>query len=193
MQFSLIILTTILLGWGVLTLYVEKQGPSKLWHLGNKAGKKILILYDADPFYNLDEQVCLSLGKAFADKGMRATIITVAAASRVEETYDLYVYCANTYNWMPDWAVTNYIKKQSSIKGRPVVALTLGAGSTEHSQKVLEKLIIDQGGILLASHPLWLLRPNDESKMDKSNVGVAVDIAYQWGVQIADQLNQSSQ
>ncbi len=58
-------------GWTALTLWAERAGPKRSWQLGNQAAKKrALIVYDPDPFYNLDEQVCRSFGQALADSGM---------------------------------------------------------------------------------------------------------------------------
>jgi hypothetical protein len=184
-------LLLIALCWAVLTFWVEQKGPAKRLTLGHSNGKKVLIVYDPDPFYNLDEQLCLSLGNAFANKGLNVTIVTVAAGEDLKAyPFDLYVYCANTYNWRPDWAITDYIKEQTTIAGKPVVALTLGAGSTEASQKHLERLILSRGANLMSSRSLWLWRPNDESKLQESNTKIAISAASLWGEQIVNLLEQ---
>ena len=36
-----------------------------------------LIVYDSDPFYNLDEQICESFGQGFNDHVCKAVIATV--------------------------------------------------------------------------------------------------------------------
>lgn len=192
LRYLLITFVVIAFLWTILTLWVEQRGPARRWSSGNTHGKKVVILYDPDPFYNLDEQVSLSLGKSLSNQGLQVNVMTVAAAE--EDKIDtspvaLYIYCANTYNWRPDWAITDYIQKQKSMDGQPVVAITLGAGSTHESQKKLEELIINRGGKILASHSLWLLRPNDESKMEDPNVTVALEQAYQMGDHIAEQVN----
>lgn len=143
-------------------------------------------VYNPDPFYNLDEQVCRSLGQALADQGMQVTVASVAAAeTAASQPIDLYVFCANTYNFRPDWAVSNFIRKQTNLAGKSVVAITLGSGTTEASQNALETLIRDKKARLLDSHSLWLLRPNDESRMQESNVAVSVSMAYAWGTDMA--------
>lgn len=173
--------------WTLLTIWAERVGPKRSWTLGSQTAKKrVLIVYDPDPFYNLDEQVSRSFGQALADQGMRVTIATVAAATDIEnQPIDLYVFCANTYNWRPDWAVNNFIEKQVTLEGKSVVAITLGSGSTGASQKALEKLILNRKANLLDSRPLWLLRPNDESRGTESNIAVTVSMAYSWGEEIA--------
>ncbi|GAB2583750.1 hypothetical protein [Spirosoma areae] len=173
--------------WTLLTLWAERAGPKRSWTLGSQTAKKrALIVYDPDPFYNLDEQISRSFGQALADGGMRVTIATVEAAPDVEnQPVDLYVFCANTYNWRPDWAVSHFIEKQVTLEGKSVVAITIGGGSTGASQKALEKLILNRKANLLDSRSLWLLRPNDESRGTESNIAVTVSMAYLWGEEIA--------
>jgi hypothetical protein len=185
----IITVASVAVGWTALTIYVEMKGASRQWTLGPDNGpKKVLIVFDPDPFYNLDEQVCMSFGKALAEKGMSVKVATVAAVENSELKYDAVVYCANTYNWRPDWAVTSFIEDHASQAGNSV-AVTLGAGSTESSQKHLEKVIADSGGELIGSYSLWLWRPNDEQRMEEPNVEVAVAMAYEWGRQTAEKLN----
>ncbi len=179
--------------WTFLTVWAERVGPKRSWQLGSPtAQKRALIVYDPDPIYNLDEQVCRSFGQALADGGMRVTVATVAAAEPYAgQPTDLYVFCANTYNWRPDWAVSNFIRKQPNLDGKSVVAITLGGGDTEASQNALETLIRDKKASLLDSHSLWLLKPNDESHGTESNVAVSVSMAYSWGKLMAKRINAS--
>jgi hypothetical protein len=181
----------ILVAWLVLTLYVQRKGQPKEWSVGGaQYNHKALVVFDPDPFYNLDEQVCLSFAHALTEKNYLVTIMTVAAAYQSRDTtYDLYVFCANTYNWRPDWAVVEYVKStKESYKNKPVVAITLGAGSTASSQKTFEKIILDSGGTVHSSYSSWLWRPNDERRPEKPNVDVAVEMAYEWGTKTGVQL-----
>lgn len=180
--------------WIALTFRAESTGEKKSWELGNKAsGKNILIVFDPDPFYNLDEQVSRSFGQALADNGLYVRVATVKAAPEfANQPFDLYVFCANTYNWNPDWAVSNFIKEQVVLEGKKVVAITLGSGSTGNSQKALENLIIKRKGNLIDSRSLWLLKPNDESRMEESNIKVSISMAYAQGERIAKRLTSPS-
>ncbi len=77
--------TIIALGWGILTWVVERMGPKKSWNIGDtNSDKKALIVYDPDPFYNFDEQVCLSVAEVLADNGMAVKVASVAAAGTDE-------------------------------------------------------------------------------------------------------------
>jgi len=176
--------------WTALTVWAERAGPKRSWKLGNQAAKKrALIVYDPDPFYNLDEQVSRSFGQALADSGMQVTVATVRAAKELpEQSIDLYVFCTNAYNWAPDWSVSGFIRQQAHLDGKPVVAITVGSSETERAQKALEKIILDKKANLLDSRPLWLMKPNDESRAKESNITVAVSMAYSWGEEIAKQM-----
>lgn len=105
-----------------------------------------------------------------------------------DASFQLYVFCANTYNWSPDWAVTRFIKKHAAITDKNVVAITLGTGTTGRSQKVFENIIKSRKGKLIDSKTFWFWRPNDQTRLKESNVVVAVDMARKWGNQITIRL-----
>jgi hypothetical protein len=176
--------------WLILTLVVERPGPAKSWDLGEVgSSERVLIVYDPDPFYNLDEQVCLSFAKGLVAHGLTVKVASVSTAKELKaNTFTAFVFCANTYNWSPDWAVTNYITQQPSLDGKPVVAITLGAGSTDWSQKKLEQLIIHKQGKILDSRSLWLLRPNDEARVKESNINVACTMVQNWADTLSNDL-----
>lgn len=180
-------LTAIIGSWIILTLWAESAGENQIWQIGEtEAARKAIVIFDPDPFYNLDEQVCQAFGQVLAEHDIQVTIATVTAANEIKnQWYDLYVFCANTYNWRPDWAISGFIKKHPSLKNKSVVAITLGAGSTGASQRAFEKIIVDKEAQLLDSRSFWLLRPNDESRMDEKNVQVAVSMAAAWAGKIA--------
>lgn len=181
------ILSGILVVWTVLTFWAEAEGPAKSTMMGDlRSTFNVLIVYDPDPIYNLDEQVCLRFGKTLSDAGMSVKVTTVAGVSTDSLDFDAYVFCANTYNWRPDWAVTGLIQK-APIENKPVIAITLGSGSTRDSQNALERLIVEQKGKLSGSKSFWLMRPNDESRMEESNVKVTLSMVEAWARQIANE------
>jgi hypothetical protein len=180
-------LALISIGWTALTLWVEQEGAAKDVELGNSEnGKTALIVYDPDPFYNLDQQVCEAFGQSLADDGWKVHVATVAAAKKLRTTsVNLYVFCANTYNWSPDWALSNFIKSDTLINSKNVVAITLGAGTTGRSQRLLESYIKSKNGNLIASNSFYLWRPNDEALAQESNVALAINLTKQWADEIA--------
>lgn len=180
----------IAMAWLILTLWVERPGPAKTWHMSRgTATKKVLVVFDPDPIYNLDEQVCLSLAKGLAEGNMDVFIETVAAVDNKKFLeFDAYVFCANTYNWAPDWAIANLIQSKRLSRSRPVAAITVGAGSTFRAQQKLEEIITASGTRPIISNTWWLMRPNDEKESDKRNVDVAVSHAYTFGIELAHTL-----
>jgi hypothetical protein len=188
------LLLMVVVVWGLLTLWVEAEGPAKSQTMGNPASDtKALIVYDPDPLYNLDEKVCKTFGKTLAAQGLRVKIATIAAFSGMSPNapalghYDLYVFCANTYNWRPDWAVSDFIQS-APIAQKPVVAITLGSGSTAAAQRTLEKIISDKEGQLISSRSFWLVRPNDETRLEGSNVAVCLEQVTHWASTLGDSL-----
>lgn len=182
----LIGLLTILVIWSLLTFWVEAPGENKTWQAGNSlSGKKVLIVYDPDPFYNLDQQVCEAFGNVLVKNGWHVNYeTTTATKKRKDKNFNIYVFCANTYNWAPDWSITSLIKKDMVLKGKKVVALTVGGGSTTRAQRLFENVIIEKGGVLAGSRAYWLWRPNDDCRLKEPNVKVAVEMAKKFGEEI---------
>jgi hypothetical protein len=189
-RWMIIILLVLAVVWLLLSLWAESEGEKKILQTGNRSSSShALIVYDPDPFYNLDEQVCTSFGKVFADSGWNVTVATVAAAKELtDSSYSLYVFCANTYNWAPDQAISRFIKNYRGLDGKNAVAITLGGGSTKRSQRVLEAIIKENKATLVDSKSLWLWKPNDESRMKEKNTYVAVDIAKKWAAAILEKI-----
>lgn len=187
----LVVLGLTLIIWMVLSVIVDKKGPEKTVIVGkHDAEDKAIIIYDPDPIYNLDEKVSRSFAEGLAKKGWVSKIVTVAAVNNVEEEpYDLYVFCANTYNWTPDKAIRDHIKNNGYLQGKKVVAITLGSGSTKRSQRMLENLIEEKQATLIDSRVFWLMKPNDESITgQRSNIKRAVEMANAFGKEVAQNI-----
>lgn len=148
-----------------------------------------MIVYNPDPFYNLDEQVCEAFAETLADQGIYATIATVKAAKELNtSTYDLYVFCANTYNWRPDMPTNNFVKSITGMKDKQALAITLGSGSTTGSKKRFEETINQYCDHLIFSETYWLMRPNDEQRMKEKNVNVAIGQAIELAKKTAKKI-----
>lgn len=176
--------------WTFLTLFAEVKGKEKLFLFGDSSSKHTaLLVYNPDLFYNLDQQVCSSLAQTLAGQGWHAKVATVAAAEKMGNgEIDLFVFCANTYNWAPDWPTGNYIKNHRGLQGKNAVAITLGSGSTALSQRRLEEMLHEKQVRLLVSRSFWLMRPNDENNPNAPNVQVAKEQAKQLANDIVQRL-----
>ena len=177
------VVIAILVLWGILTLIAEMPRGEESALYGKKiARKNAVVVYDPDPFYNLEEQISKSFAEGLAQQNWLVKVATVKSAKKLEEEFDLYVFCANTYNWAPDWAVTGYLEHLKNLDGKNAVAITVGSGSTARAARLLETKIKNTGAQLVDAREYWLMRPNDENRMDESNVDVAVDMAKDFGI-----------
>lgn len=175
------------LGWMLLSFWANAKGRAAEWTIGEPgAAKHALIIFDPDPFYNFDEQVCKAFAKGLAQHGFSSRICTVAKAEPLyAPTYDLYVFCANTYNGHPDAAVSYYIQQQIGLQDQKTVSITLGGGYTERSQEMFNRLLSYKNVHLIESFRYWLWRPNDENRSKERNVAVAVSMAEAAGAAVA--------
>ena len=171
--------------WLLLTIYAQFSGSANIELVKSESGDRTaLILFNPDPFYNLDHQICKSLGEGLARQGFDSWIVTTKQSNISREEYDLLVICSNTYNWAPDWGVTRFIQQNKPFDQQPVIAITLGSGSTSRSEKLLQYKLNRANAKVIASYHLWLMRPNDESKMDRNNVEIANELARKIGQEI---------
>lgn len=173
------ILGPLLLGWGGLTFWVEcaRFAPARVLQAPKAAGRA-LVLYNPDPLYDLDRQVGEAFATALNTRGWEVKLSSHGSTGEGPDPgVDLCVLIANTYNWAPDRPTVRYIRQSAWLAGKPVVAITLGSGSTARSKRLLEEALQTRGAQLLASETYWLLRPNDESRMDEPNVQVALERA----------------
>ncbi|NNF81992.1 MAG: hypothetical protein HKM99_04565 [Flavobacteriaceae bacterium] len=185
-RFFIKLAVIVLLVWTGLTIWGQYSGKDFIYEF--KAETELgsaLIVFNPDPVYNLDEQVCKSFATGLQERNISSTVATVKSAmEQINDDFDLYVFCVNTYNWTPDWRLTNYIKEHPNLENARVIALTVGAGATMRAQRKLEWHLSDKGADLLGSEMYWLLKPNDENRMKERNVVVANELALDFGKRI---------
>lgn len=173
--------------WLLLSVLAQTEKKEASWIIGETGkGKQALIVYNPDLFYNLDEQICKAVARGLSEENWSSQVATIAAARKQRgANFDLYVFCANTYNWAPDKPTMKYLKEHPNLQGKHVVAITLGSGSTARAERLLEEALIEKGAMLLDSNVFWLMRPNDESTEGISNVAMATTKAAIWGKELA--------
>jgi len=176
----------IILFWMVLTIWANNSGNDRALSLGSETSTyTALIVYNPDPIYNLDEQVCHAFAEGLKETGFYSQLASLDYEGiDTKQDYDLIVFCANTYNWAPDWKTTKFIANYPDLANQNVVALTLGSGSTARAKRLLEKAINKRNANLIESKEFWLMKPNDETRMDESNVAVATDMAQDLGLHV---------
>jgi menaquinone-dependent protoporphyrinogen IX oxidase len=143
MRKALLTLLGIVLSWTIITIWVQLWDKSPSLKMTSAIGnKKALIVYNPDPIYNFDEQICRAFAEGIKENGYSAEVATHKQTPETLESFDLLVFCANTYNWAPDWKITSLINAHPEISGKPCIAITLGAGSTERAKRLLEEQIL---------------------------------------------------
>lgn len=182
-------LVVILVGvWGILTWSVQKERPARVTTYGfDDCTHQALIVYNPDPMYNLDEQVCRAFAKGLVSQNWTATVATVSGAKQLNPTdFNLLVVCANTYNFAPDKVVMNYIAEHN-LTAVKAVGMVVGSGTTEQAKKRLQAALAKARVELLSMEDYWLLRPNDETApAELSNVEVAIQQAQTLGSEIGN-------
>ena len=174
----------ITLFWMGLTLWVNMSSDQPVITIGDNTEKKVMIFFNPDPISDMDEQVCKAIAESLSVNATVEIITPSQIPHAVASSYDLHIFCSNTYNLEPDKGVIKAIKALD-IENKDVVAITLGAGSTEASEKKLIKLLNSKQANLLHSKTYWLLKPNDENRQDEDNVEVAVEMAQAFGKELA--------
>lgn len=180
--------------WMCLTLWVESSGPVKKNEFGNaSAAYTALVVYDPDPIYNFDQQICESFAKGLGNNKWKVIVATVAAAKKLnQQNIDLYILCANTYNWSPDWSLCRYVETSENMENKNVVAITVGAGSTGRSQRLFEEILYRKKANVIDSKTFWFMRSNDKTSLTESNINVAINMTRAWAKTIAGKMPNSS-
>jgi hypothetical protein len=176
--------------WYLLTLYVQQPGGIYLKDItSQEAKKKAVLVFDPDPFYNLDEKLCNSFARALKERGFNAYIRSPQSleSSLLEDT-DLLVLCSNTYNWAPDTEIRSFWKNYRLAEGQKTALMTLGGGATARARRIMEEAILNKNGFLVGSREFWTWKPNDEKRTDEKNSVVAQDMVYQWAIELSSQL-----
>jgi hypothetical protein len=179
------VVVSLAFSWAVLTAWVQFSDKAIEREFGaENSGPQIQILFKADPIYNLDEQICMELSSVLEANGCRVLLSTYASEPPVSEETDAIVFCANTYNWAPDWATQEFIRKNEHLKAKMAIAILLGSGSTYAAREIFENSISLRNMDLIGTEDFWLLRPNDETRLNEDNVAIAREQiklkAQQW-------------
>lgn len=186
MRLSIKIFLNILFAWLVITLLTQYTGDKLQNH--SKPDKDIILVYNPDPFYNLDEQVCNSFKKGLESQNLLSQITTTDNFN-LNKKYEFYLFCVNTYNWAPDWKSSKLIKKLE-LENVKVGAIVLGGGSTKRANRKLKGLLQNKSANILGMKEIWLLKPNNENNPNGDNIKEANDAAASFGAEIGAQLNK---
>lgn len=89
-----------LLLWLIASLYVRTHRDALFWSLGDKTShRKAILVYNPDPFYNFDDQLCKSFATTLSENNWYAEVLTIKAVKEKDiDSTDIMVFCSNAYN-----------------------------------------------------------------------------------------------
>ncbi len=192
-RLALAFLVLVLLAWGLITLIVSRTADGERIEMGMpEASLRALILYNPDSFYNLDVQLCTTFAEQLTASGWGVSISPYSKLrSDDQDKVDMLVICSNTYNFAPDGPTMDFLRGNDRLQDMPVVALTIGSGSTKRAQRLLELQIEASGAICSGSRSFWLMKPNNVYRMDEDNVKVAIDMVKEFAIEVLEEMEGS--
>jgi hypothetical protein len=180
------VLGAIALGGAIVTIVVEREAKYVLEPLGGAGPARALVLYHPSRDAHFSEEISL----AFAE-GLKAAGFAVDRATLTKQTparpdqYALIAVVSNTFWATPDLPTLRYLKR-ARLDGMSVAGLICGSGSTTRSERMLADRLQRAGATVLGTHPYWIMRPNDEARMNESNRAVARDLAQRFGREVGE-------
>lgn len=166
----------ILVAGVVVTILVEREAEPYVADAGGFGPDKALVLYHPSRDARFSEQLAAVVAEGFASTGFKVEIARTTRAAPDPANYALIAVVSNTYWWSPDWPTLRYLERRA-FRGRAVIGLIGGAGSTGRSRRILEERLAAAGATVYDVQSFWTWRPNDESRTDVPNRQVAADKA----------------
>jgi len=175
----------LLLGVAGVSVAVEREAQYVREELGGPGPARALVLYHPSRDATFSDDLSLAVARGFQEAGLGVVRATVTRDTPAHpEGYAVIAVVANTYWWTPDLPTLRYLRR-ARFDGTPVVGLIGGAGATGRSERMLGEALRATGGTVVGTRSFWLLRPNDETRMDEPNRGVALELARRFASEAA--------
>lgn len=184
-QIAILIGAALLIGAAMLTVYVEREAEFQLEPLGGSGKARALVLFHPSRDAHFSDELSMSVAAGFKAAGFsvdRATMTRDTPAA--PEGYSLVAVVSNTYWWTPDRPTIQYLGR-AKFNGVRTIGLIGGGGATARSQRLLGQALRSAGADVRQTRSFWILRPNDESRMQEPNRAVALQMARQFAVESA--------
>jgi len=170
---GLVLISVLLFAYLLVVPQMEKVTGLDTKNSEGKSGK-ILVVYHPG-LSSFQKDVTMSYVKGLVERNFIVDITTPSSNTTTEITnYDLIILGAPTYEFAPAKPMENYITRVSDFKGKKIVVIITGSGSTDESVAKMKELIESTNGALIESLPLWFLGPNEEIY----GISDASEIAY---------------
>jgi hypothetical protein len=159
---SSLTLVVLLVGWqGLLGLVVNAEVISDVEVL-NPNGRTGTALVTYHPGKSgFQEMLIDGFSEGLVSNGWRVDVATASKEAPTDLSgYDLLVLSAPTYDWVPAKPIQRYLKRLGDLEGQPTVVIISAAGIGDLSLPMMEDLVREANGDLVASYPLLTMVPN---------------------------------
>lgn len=178
--FSVLFIIGLLL-FAFLLLFPQMEKVTGLQTL-NSEGKsgKILVVYHPG-LSSFQKDVTMSFVRGLVERDYIVDITTPSSETTTKiNEYDLILLGTPTYGFSPAKPMENYIKRFGDFKGKKIVVIITGSGSTDETKAKMKELIENANGAIIESLTLWSSAPNE----DIYGIGDPSEIAYNSGLNI---------
>jgi flavorubredoxin len=158
---GLVLISVLIFAFLLVVPQMEKVTGLETINSEGKSGK-ILVVYHPG-LSSFQKDVTMSFVRGLVERGYIVDITTPSSKTTTEiNEYEIIVLGAPTYEFAPAKPMENYIKRVGDFKGKKIVAILTGSGSTDESVAKMKELIEIANGIVIESLPLWSSAPNEE-------------------------------
>ena len=177
----------------VVAISIAVQIEAEYVHdiLSEEGAEAALVLYHPSRDAGFSDDLSLALAHGLAEAGLTVHRSTVTRQTPTRpDAYALIAVVSNTYYWTPDLPTLRFLRR-AQLQGMSTLGLIGGAGSTARAERLLAEGLDGTGGDLIETRSFWLLRPNDESRLDEPNRKVALDQARALGRRVGARVAES--
>jgi len=159
---AVVTLVVLLVAWqGLLSAVVNAEVVSDVEILNpdGSTGTALLAYHPGKSGYQ--EMLTEAFSEGLVSNGWRVEVATASKEAPTDLSgYDLLVLSAPTYDWVPAKPLQRYLEQLGDLGGQPTVVIISAAGTTSVSLPMMEDLVREANGDLLASYALWTMVPN---------------------------------
>jgi hypothetical protein len=187
-QLALGIAGAAIVALGVVSVWVERESDYTLGRLGGAGEARALVLYHPSRDAHFSDELSLAVARGFLKAGLAVDRATTTSATPDRPTgYAVVAVIGNTYYWTPDLPTQRYLRR-ARFDGLPVLGIMGGAGATGRSERMLDEALRRAGGSIVATRSYWLLRPNDEARIDEPNRARALQNAEALALEVGQRV-----
>ncbi len=146
---------------GILSLFVNVEVVSEVETLnpGGTAGTALVVYHPGRSGF--PKSVNRAFAEGLVSNGWRVDITTASSQAPTNlSDYDLLVLGSPTYDWEPSRRIQRYLEALGDLGGQPTVVIISAAGTTTQSLPMMENLVREANGSLVASYAVWTITPN---------------------------------